>query len=145
MNKKYYKNLIRGMEDNILNLQHIALTSKTIGERMFWDKVIGEEMYRKCVLEGFMENMRDREEGFRQEITDRTFNIGELAQYTGRNGKPAYIAVNGIVYDVTFEAAWAAGTHFGLTAGKDLTAQFNSCHGIQGILDKLKKIGVLKQ
>jgi len=25
-------------------------------------------------------------------------------------------------------SAWAGGTHFSLTAGKDLTEQFNSCH-----------------
>ncbi|WP_326521342.1 cytochrome b5 domain-containing protein [Faecalispora anaeroviscerum] len=48
--------------------------------------------------------------------------------YHGKNGIPAYVAVNGIVYDVTNSAAWRVATHFGLSAGKDLTTEFNSCH-----------------
>lgn len=67
----------------------------------------------------------------------------QLSQYTGKNGNPAYVAVNGIVYDVTNNAAWAAATHFGLTAGKDLTDEFASCHAGQSILDKLKVVGKL--
>jgi hypothetical protein len=42
----------------------------------------------------------------------------ELARYNGKDGNPAYWAVNGTVYDVTTSAAWAAATHFGLTAGR---------------------------
>lgn len=71
------------------------------------------------------------------------FTLAELAKYTGKNGNPAYVAVNGIVYDVTNNAAWAAATHFGLTAGKDLTEQFNSCHRGQQILNRLKAVGRL--
>jgi predicted heme/steroid binding protein len=73
----------------------------------------------------------------------RTFTVAELAQYDGKNGKPAYIAVNGIVYDMTGIAAWAAGTHFGLVAGNDLSAQFASCHSQKEILSKLPAVGVL--
>lgn len=74
----------------------------------------------------------------------REFTIDELSKYDGKNGNPAYIAVNGIVYDVTNNASWAAATHFGLTAGKDLTSEFNSCHAGQDILDKLKVVGKLR-
>jgi len=38
--------------------------------------------------------------------TMRTFTEAELSKYNGRNGNPAYVAVNGIVYDVTNIAAW---------------------------------------
>ncbi len=71
------------------------------------------------------------------------FTLSELSAFTGRNGKPAYVAVNGIVYDVTNNAAWAAGTHFGLTAGRDLTAEFANCHQAQQILNKLPVVGRL--
>jgi predicted heme/steroid binding protein len=74
----------------------------------------------------------------------KEFTLSELAQYDGSKGKPAYVAVNGIIYDVSNEAAWAAGTHFGLYAGKDLTQQFKSCHDTQNILKKLAAVGVLK-
>lgn len=74
----------------------------------------------------------------------RTFTIGELATFDGKNGRPAYVAVNGIVYDVTNNRAWAAATHFGLTAGKDYTQEFASCHaGQQSILATLPVVGRL--
>jgi predicted heme/steroid binding protein/mannose-6-phosphate isomerase-like protein (cupin superfamily) len=74
----------------------------------------------------------------------KEFTLGELAQYDGAMGKPAYVAVNGIVYDVSSNSKWSGGTHYGLTAGKDLSAQFESCHGVSNKLTKLPKVGVLK-
>lgn len=71
----------------------------------------------------------------------KVFTISELSKYNGINGNPAYVAVNGIVYDVTNNAAWAAATHFGLKAGTDLTAAFASCHANQDILSRLKPAG----
>ena len=75
--------------------------------------------------------------------TQSNITLEHLSQFTGKNGNPAYVAVNGIVYDVTNNAAWAAATHFGLTAGKDLTDEFASCHAGHSILDKLKVVGKL--
>ena len=72
---------------------------------------------------------------------DRLFTLEELSSYNGRNGNPAYVAVNGVVYDVTNNAAWGGATHFGLTAGTDATSQFASCHVGQPVLSKLKVIG----
>ena len=74
----------------------------------------------------------------------REFTLEELSQYDGSNGKPAYVAVNGIVYDVSNAESWAGGTHMGLTSGKDYTEDFSSCHGNNKILSKLARIGVLK-
>jgi len=71
----------------------------------------------------------------------RLFTAAELARYNGRNGNPAYVAVNGVVYDVTNNAAWGGATHFGLTAGTDVTSRFASCHAGQPILSKLKVVG----
>ncbi|WP_297418132.1 cytochrome b5 domain-containing protein [Clostridium sp.] len=73
----------------------------------------------------------------------KQFNLEDLAQYNGRNGKPAYAAVEGIVYDLSSEAVWTGGTHFGLVAGKDLTEEFNSCHGMDKILKNIPKVGVV--
>ncbi len=74
---------------------------------------------------------------------DRSFNLEELSRFNGKNGNPAYVAVNGVVYDVTNNAAWAAATHFGLSAGNDLTDNFNSCHAGSNILSKLPIVGKL--
>ncbi|WP_084315770.1 cytochrome b5 domain-containing protein [Thalassobacillus devorans] len=74
----------------------------------------------------------------------REFTREQLAQFTGMNGQPAYVAVNGVVYDVTNNAAWSVATHFGLSAGRDLTQEFASCHtGQQWILDTLVPVGRL--
>ncbi len=73
----------------------------------------------------------------------RNFTIEELSRFDGRNGNPAYVAINGIVYNVTNNATWAAGTHFGLQAGTDVTESFASCHAGQPILNNLEVVGVL--
>ncbi|GAA0076508.1 hypothetical protein UT300005_08860 [Clostridium sp. CTA-5] len=75
----------------------------------------------------------------------REFTLEELAQYNGKNGNPAYVAIEGIVYDVSGKSVWDNGEHFGLTAGKDLTEQFKSCHGMPKFLSTLPKVGILKK
>ncbi|WP_295745535.1 cytochrome b5 domain-containing protein [uncultured Limosilactobacillus sp.] len=51
----------------------------------------------------------------------KTFSKEELAQFNGQNGQPAYVAVDGTVYDVSGKAAWQGGKHHGNLAGRDLT------------------------
>lgn len=53
----------------------------------------------------------------------KTFTADELASYTGKDGTRAYIAVDGIVYDVTDVPQWKDGGHVGgkFQAGKDYT------------------------
>jgi mannose-6-phosphate isomerase-like protein (cupin superfamily)/predicted heme/steroid binding protein len=74
----------------------------------------------------------------------KEFTLSELAQYDGTMGKPAYVAVNGIVYDVSANSKWSGAVHYGLTAGKDLSSQFENCHSSASKLAKLPKVGVLK-
>ncbi|MBE0600243.1 MAG: hypothetical protein IH607_00530 [Firmicutes bacterium] len=63
---------------------------------------------------------------------ERTFTTDELLQYDGSNGNPAYIAVDGVVYDVTNVTYWRGGQHNGFTAGRDLTNEIKtiSPHGV---------------
>lgn len=77
------------------------------------------------------------------QVNPAVFTPGQLSAYNGINGNPAYVAVNGVVYDVTSIATWAAATHFGLVAGRDLTQEFASCHAGLNILSKLKVVGRL--
>ena len=82
--------------------------------------------------------------GSNPQLNGRNFTIGELANFDGKNGRPAYVAVNGTVYDVTSNRAWAAATHFGLLAGKEYSQEFASCHaGQQSILATLPVVGRL--
>ncbi|WP_108031826.1 cytochrome b5 domain-containing protein [Trichococcus patagoniensis] len=73
----------------------------------------------------------------------RTFTLEELSQYNGKNGQPAYVAVDGVVYDVTNVEAWKDGEHKqGLTAGNELTEEITSQspHGKQ-VLEGLPIVG----
>ena len=95
-------------------------------------------LYKRCPW-FYYYNLNNR----MRRINSKEFTIEELAYYDGSSGKPAYVAINGVIYDVSVEAVWGGGTHFGLYAGKDLTSEFQSCHGQNGILDNLTKVGVL--
>ena len=71
------------------------------------------------------------------------FTPETLAQYNGQNGYPAYVAVNGVVYDVTNIPQWAGATHFSMTPGKDLTQEYTLCHNMREILYKLPTVGIM--
>ncbi|MGI6712412.1 MAG: cytochrome b5 domain-containing protein [Bacillota bacterium] len=72
------------------------------------------------------------------------FTIDQLAQLDGKSGRPAYVAVKGVVYDVSNSPEWEAATHFGLMAGQDLSEEFTDCHqGNQSILSTLPRVGIM--
>lgn len=77
--------------------------------------------------------------------TGAVFTLEELAQYNGKNGNPAYVAIDGVVYDVSNVPQWKDGEHNGMQAGNDLTEQINtlSPHGIK-VLTKLPVVGTLE-
>jgi len=56
----------------------------------------------------------------------KTFTLAQLASYNGLNGQPAYVAVDGDVYDLT--AKFQQGKHFSHYAGTELTNAFYSYH-----------------
>ena len=75
-----------------------------------------------------------------------TFTAEELSQYDGQDGRKAYIAVDGIIYDVTDVKPWSGGKHNGFDAGKDLTYEIKniSPHGTSK-LRGLTKVGKLEE
>lgn len=83
--------------------------------------------------------------GEEMEIPETKIQVKDLAQYTGKDGNKAYVAVDGIVYDVTDSAAWAVGEHAGAyEAGLDYTwvIRETSPHGIS-VLEGLPVVGRL--
>jgi predicted heme/steroid binding protein len=51
----------------------------------------------------------------------RVFTLQELRAYDGREGRRAYVAVDGAVYDVTHVAKWIEGHHVNHQAGGDFS------------------------
>jgi len=78
------------------------------------------------------------------ESAERKFTLDELKQYDGKEGRPAYIAYNGKVYDVTNDYLWTDGDHQGEhTAGKDLTEEMKLAPHSEETLERIKQVGIL--
>lgn len=67
------------------------------------------------------------------------FTAETLKQYNGLNGQPAYVAVDGIVYDMS--SVFRNGVHQGHKAGQDLTTAFHQEHP-NNFLKKLTVVGI---
>jgi predicted heme/steroid binding protein/uncharacterized membrane protein len=73
------------------------------------------------------------------------FTLEELRAFDGRDGRPAYVGYNGVVYDVTDSRLWKRGSHLRKhSAGSDLTEVLKTApHGEEKILS-MKRTGRLK-
>lgn len=69
----------------------------------------------------------------------------ELAQFDGKEGRPAYFAYQGVIYDATNSPRWKNGTHMGRhQAGCDLTEVLGQApHGEDKVL-AMPKVGKLR-
>lgn len=77
---------------------------------------------------------------------NREFTIDELRNlYNGAEGRPSYVVVNDIVFDVSNVAPWAGGSHFGLMAGENHNNIFNRHHDgrIEVLLANAPMVGYL--
>ena len=54
----------------------------------------------------------------------KEFTAEDLADFDGQDGRPAYVAYKGVVYDVSDSGMWSEGDHEALhEAGHDLTSE----------------------
>lgn len=74
---------------------------------------------------------------------EKTFTLDELSKYDGTNGQPAYIAVDGVVYDVT--SNFPNGEHHGCKAGTDSTESIKKISHGSAILSNSPVVGKLAQ
>jgi predicted heme/steroid binding protein len=77
-------------------------------------------------------------------MSQRKFTRKELRFYDGREGRPAFTAYNGLVYDVSNSYFWRGGRHLVVhDAGEDLTAEMAEApHGID-MLEAFPVVGIL--
>ena len=77
---------------------------------------------------------------------DAVFTLEELSEFDGQDGRPAYIAVDGVVYDVSNVRVWGSGTHYGFEAGIDATEALQTAapHGASQ-LNQAEVVGTLAE
>jgi predicted heme/steroid binding protein len=74
----------------------------------------------------------------------KEFTPEELAKYNGKNMNAAYVADQGIVYDVSNSYLWKNGEHKGHHAGRDLTEELSKAAHGPGALMGFPVVGTLK-
>ncbi len=79
-----------------------------------------------------------------------TFTVDGLARFDGKNGSRAYVAVDGVVYDLTGSAFWKDGEHsscdLGAMAGRDLSDMIKQAPArMRAALEGMPVVGTLSQ
>lgn len=137
------RNVIYQYQYEICYFHNKQLFAQAEDEKEYYVKLIKERT--EALVEYLNQNEAKVQVIKAEQVSERVFTSDELVQYNGLNGNPIYVAVNGVVYDVSKVPVWASGAHFGLNPGRDVTNEFMQCHiGRQDILDKLPKVGVLR-
>jgi predicted heme/steroid binding protein len=82
---------------------------------------------------------------FAQETKYRIFTPEDVLYYDGRNGRPAYVVADGIVYDVSESELWKGGMHESThRAGMDLTTQLLSAPHGREVLRHMPRVGIFQ-
>lgn len=69
----------------------------------------------------------------------------ELARHDGQEGRKAYGAVNGTIYDFSASPLWAGGNHQGLhQAGRDLTEELRTAPHVRAVIERYPVVGELE-
>ncbi len=74
----------------------------------------------------------------------KQFTLEELKQFDGKDGRPAYVAFKGKVYNVSQSNLWNSGSHFEHLAGMDLTKEFRDAPHGEEVLERVPVVGELK-
>jgi predicted heme/steroid binding protein len=79
-------------------------------------------------------------------MDERVFSTEELATFDGKDGRPAYIAHAGKVYDVSGSSMWENGLHEDEhAAGVDLTDDMDFAPHNDDVLQDLPVVGRLAE
>ena len=77
-------------------------------------------------------------------MKEKEFTREQLSRFNGKEGRPAYIAYKGKVYDVTESFLWMGGRHQVLhQAGEDLTEVLDTAPHGEDLLERVPIIGIL--
>ncbi|UBM58828.1 cytochrome b5 [Marinilongibacter aquaticus] len=68
----------------------------------------------------------------------------QLALRNGQDKPEIWVALNGIVFDVSASRLWRNGKHYEHWAGQDLTDELGDAPHTEKVFEKFKAIGVLE-
>jgi len=76
----------------------------------------------------------------------KEFDLESLKEFQGKEGRPAYIAYQGKVFDLSSSKLWKTGLHMKRhEPGSDLTADMAAApHGAE-VLDRFPQVGILRE
>jgi predicted heme/steroid binding protein len=72
------------------------------------------------------------------------FTSRQLALRNGQDKPEIWVALNGVIYDVTLSRLWKNGKHYEHWAGQDLTNELKEAPHTEKVFDKFKIIGKLE-
>ncbi len=72
------------------------------------------------------------------------YSINQLALRNGQDKPEIWVALHGLIYDVTSSRLWKNGKHYEHWAGQDLTNELKDAPHTEKVFDKFKVIGKLK-
>ena len=79
-------------------------------------------------------------------MEEQVFTRESLVEFDGKDGRPAYVAYEGKVYDVSGSVMWEGGDHQGEhSAGGDLTAEMDDAPHFPDELDAFPVVGSLAE
>jgi predicted heme/steroid binding protein len=73
----------------------------------------------------------------------QTITKSQLALRNGQDKPEVWVALRGLVYDVTSSRLWKSGKHYEHWAGQDLTDELKDAPHTDKVFDKFKVIGKL--
>lgn len=72
--------------------------------------------------------------------------LAQLSLYDGKDGRPAYVAYKGKIFDVTASYTWRGGIHQVIhLAGRDLTPAIKDAPHGEDLLDRFPVVGALQE
>lgn len=114
----------------ILLTVKIALFLVMVFSALFVVLVIAPRLRRKQALQVMEDN--------------ENFTLAELSQYDGKEGRPAYFAYEGRVFDATASRLWTNGVHMGRHhAGSDLTDALKLAPHVEDKIMAMPAVGAL--
>ena len=77
-------------------------------------------------------------------MSEKKYSREQLSRFDGQDGRPAYIAYRGKIYDVSGSFLWMGGRHQALhQAGQDLTEALDTSPHGEDLLARVPVVGTL--